>query len=164
MEDIHKLIASYIRKGILIDTNVLLLYFIGSFNPSLIPRFKRTIQFTIEDYNTLLILLYPFENLITTPNILTEVSNLSGQLSEPARTPYFQFFAEKIADMQEQYIDSATAGEQKQFPKIGLTDTGILEVSRKQYLVLTDDFRLSQTLLKNEIDVINFNHVRVLGW
>ena len=79
-----------------------------------------------------MILLYSFEKLITTPNILTEVSNLSSQLNEPARTQYFQFFAEKMADMEEHYIRSANAGEQDQFPKIGLTDTVTM---RNQYSV-----------------------------
>lgn len=164
IEEIRKLIARYTRKGILIDTNILLLYFIGSFDPYLISRFKRTIQFTVEDYSTLLILLYPFEKLITTPNILTEVSNLSGQLGEPARTLFFRFFAEKIAGIEEHYIDSVRAAEQDQFHKLGLTDTGILELSSKQYLTLTDDFHLSQILQTKDLDVINFNHVRVLGW
>ena len=164
MEEIRKLIALYANKGILIDTNILLLYFIGSFNRTLISRFKRTLQFTLEDYDTLLFLLYHFEKLITTPNILTEVSNLSGQLGEPTRTSYFQFFAEGITKMDERYINSAQVVEKEPFDKIGLTDMGILEISRKQYLVLTDDFQLSQTLQTKDIDVINFNHVRVLGW
>jgi hypothetical protein len=164
IEDIGNLIARYARRGILIDTNILLLYFIGSFDPDLISRFKRTVQFTVEDYSTLLILLHPFEKLITTPNILTEVSNLSGQLGEPARTYYFRFFAEKIAGIEEHYIDSARAAEQDQFNRLGLTDTGILELSSRQYLILTDDFRLSQILQTNNLDVINFNHVRVIGW
>jgi rRNA-processing protein FCF1 len=164
IEEIRKLITSYSRKGIIIDTNILLLYFIGRFDSDLISRFKRTIQFTIEDYHILLILIEPFEKLITTPNILTEVSNLSGQLGEPARTLYFQFFAESIAEIEEHYIDSATVVEQDQFQKLGLTDTSILELASEQYLVLTDDFRLSQILQTKNVAVINFNHVRVLGW
>ena len=43
-------------------------------------------------------------------------------------------------------------------------DTGILRLARGKYLVLTDDFRLSQYLQKMEIDVLNFNHIRPLGW
>ena len=164
MEEIRQLIAHYAGKGILIDTNILLLYFIGSFNQNLISRFKRTLQFTPEDYDTLLILLHPFARLVTTPNILTEVSNLSGHLGEPIRTNYFQFLAERIPSMEERYINSASIVEQESFKKIGLTDTGILEISKTRYLVLTDDFRLSQTLQSQNIDVVNFNHIRVLGW
>jgi hypothetical protein len=75
-DEIQRLVVRYARKGILIDTNILLLYFLGSFDQDLIPSFKRTVQFTVEDYNTLLLLLQMFDRLVTTPNILTEVSNL----------------------------------------------------------------------------------------
>ena len=164
IEQIREMVARYVQKGILVDTNILLLYFVGSFDPNLISSFKRTLQFTVEDFDTLLLLLDPFDKFITTPNILTEVSNLSGQLGEPARTPFFQTLAEKFILMEERYIESSDAAQQEEFVKLGLTDTGILKLSKDQYLVLTDDFRLSQFLQKKDVDVINFNHVRVLGW
>lgn len=164
IEEIQALITKYSSKGILIDTNILLLYFVGSFDPVLITRFKRTVQFTIEDYEILLVLIHPFKKLLTTPNILTEVSNLSSQLNEPVKTSYFQLFAERIREIDEHYVTSAHAARQEQFRKIGLTDAGIFELSENRYLVLTDDFRLSQTLNNRGIDVINFNHVRILGW
>jgi hypothetical protein len=55
-EEIQRLVGRYARKGILIDTNILLLYFVGNFDQDLISSFKRTLQFTVEDYNTLLLL------------------------------------------------------------------------------------------------------------
>ncbi len=164
IEPIGQLIARYSQKGILVDTNILLLYFVGSFDQNLIPRFKRTLQFTIEDFEMLLTLLQPFNKVITTPNILTEVSNLSGQLGEPARGRYFQTLAEKIALMEEHYVESRDASTQEEFINVGLTDTGIGKLSKDGYLVLTDDFQLSQSLQKKGIDVINFNHIRPLGW
>jgi rRNA-processing protein FCF1 len=164
IEEIRQLIVRYIKRGILIDTNILLLYFVGSFNPKLISSFKRTLQFTPEDYNTLILMLAPFERLITTPNILTEVSNLSGQLGEPVRTEYFRTFGKKISVMEENYINSHEASLRGEFIKLGLTDTAILMLATEQYLVLTDDFRLSQNLQRKGLDVINFNHVRPLGW
>ena len=159
IEEIRRLISRYVRKGIFIDTNILLLYLIGSYDPNLISRFKRTVQFTTEDYDTLMLLLHPFERFITTPNVLTEVSNFSGHIGEPIRTLYFQTFAEKIAMMEEQYIASSEAAAREEFIKVGLTDAGIFKLPQDQYLILTDDFRLSHYLQKKGIDVINFNHV-----
>ena len=163
-DEIHRLVVRYARRGILIDTNILLLYFLGSFDPYLISNFKRTLQFTIEDYNTLLLLLQPFDRLVTTPNILTEVSNLSGQLGEPARTAYFSILAKQITLMEEHYIASRESVAEEEFIKIGLTDVCILKLPKDQYLILTEDFRLSQYLQHKSIDVINFNHIRPLGW
>ena len=160
IERLRQLIALYARKGILIDTNILLLYFVGTFDPDRILSFKRTAQFTLEDYRTLLLLLRPFERIVTTPNILTEVGNLSDKLG----ASYLQLFAEQIGLMEEHYIDSRGIVAQEEFTRIGLTDTGIIHLSRSEYLVLTDDFPLSQRLEKNGLDVINFNHIRPLGW
>jgi len=70
MEQTSRLLGLYAKRGVLIDANILLLYLIGSYDRSLISRFKRTRQFTVEDYATLLLLLHPFEAVITTPNIL----------------------------------------------------------------------------------------------
>ncbi|HKQ08607.1 MAG TPA: PIN domain-containing protein [Blastocatellia bacterium] len=160
----EQLIARYSQKGLLIDTNILLLLFIGSYDQNLIRNFKRTVQFTIEDYDLLVVLLRPFNKLVTTPNILTEVTNLSGQLGEPARSSYFRTFAEGIKLLEEEYVESQKIAGHAEFVKIGLTDVGIWTVSEGNYLVLTDDFKLSQLLGSKGVDVINFNHLRPLGW
>lgn len=164
IEHLRQLIARYARKGLLIDTNILLLYFVGSFDPNRILSFKNTKQFTVEDYRTLLLLLNTFEKIVTTPNILTEVSNFLNQLGEPARSLCFQTSAEKIGLMEEHYIDSQGLVTQEEYIKHGLTDTGIISLSKSSYLILTDDFKLSQHLQKRGLDAINFNHIRVLGW
>ncbi len=75
IEWMEELIYKYSNKGLLIDTNILLLYFVGSFDRQHIEKFKRTSQFTIKDFDYLVILLDRFDTLVTTPNILTEVNN-----------------------------------------------------------------------------------------
>ena len=40
----------------------------------------------------------------------------------------------------------------------------IIDLVKGQYLVLTDDFRLSNYLGKQGIDVLNFNHLRFASW
>jgi hypothetical protein len=51
-----------------------------------------------------------------------------------------------------------------EFPKFGLTDTAIRMIAPGKYLVLTDELPLYQLLSKRKVDVINFNHIRPLGW
>jgi uncharacterized protein YaiI (UPF0178 family) len=50
------------------------------------------------------------------------------------------------------------------FTKFGLTDCGIINLCREQYLVLTDDLKLANYLQKEGIDTINFNNIRTYGW
>ena len=163
-ETIPRLIRRYSRTGVLIDTNILLLYFVGSFARDLIPKFKPTQKFVVEDYQMLLRLIGRFRKRITTPNILTEVSNLSGQLDESIHSAYFGKFAEHLTLLDEHYVKSHEVIKHQHFPRFGLTDAGIFTVVKGKYLVLTDDFRLSQSLQKEEIACINFNHIRLLGW
>lgn len=164
---INSLIRRYHQKGILIDTNILLLYFVGTVNRERITRFNRTQQFLPEDYDLLVGIISKFRKLVTTPNILTEVSNFVDKLVEPERSQCFTIFALFVqnADMlDEYYIKSLDAVNTEKFIKFGLTDSGILTLSKGKYLVLTDDFKLANYLPSVEVDVINFNNIRVFNW
>lgn len=76
------MVHEYRPRGVLVDANILLLFFIGSYDTKLITRFKRTSRFTVRDYELVGNFLAAFERRITTPHILTEVSNLAGQLPQ----------------------------------------------------------------------------------
>lgn len=164
MDPILGLIERHRSGGVLVDTNILLLYFVGSYNRELIPRFKRTVQFTVEDYDLLVRLLSCFARIVTTPNVLTEVNSLSGQMGEPAKTAYFEQFARGIATLDEQYVASAAGCQLDEFPRLGLTDSGILHLAGGRYLVLSDDFKLCRFLESAGVDALNFNHIRRIAW
>lgn len=163
-DEISSLFARYRRKGILIDTNILLLYFVGTVNRERISRFNRTQQFVPEDYDLLLQIIAYFQKIVTTPNILTEVNSLANQLGEPERSECFAVFAQGISVLDEFYIESKAIAMSERFTKFGITDCGILNLAREQYLVLTDDLRLSVYLQTEGIDTVNFNNIRVYGW
>jgi rRNA-processing protein FCF1 len=148
------------REALLIDSNLLLLLFVGLYDPTRIQKFKRTAQFTVEDFELLVAFIERFKEVVTTPSILTEVSNLLGQLPEGLKYSLYEHFADAIKDLYEHYTPSQELGNEKAFPKFGLTDTAILQAASGKYLVLTDDFRLTQYLKGLNIDVINFNHLR----
>ena len=159
-----RLVERYCSRGVLVDTNILLLYFVGSYRPDVIPRFKRTCQFTVEDYCLLKDLLARFKSVLTAPNILTEVNSLSGQMPQPTKERYFGQFAKQIELLDEHYLASTAVSQAEEFPKLGLTDSVIMELARDKYLVLTDDWKLYRRRANAGIDVINFNHIRYLGW
>jgi rRNA-processing protein FCF1 len=152
--------STYSGKGLLIDSNLLLLFFVGLHDRTRIEKFKRTAQFTIEDFELLITFIEQFKEVVTTPNILTEVSNLLGQLPDKLRYSFYQRSANGLKDLHEQYTPSRELGDEKAFPKFGLTDTAVLRAASGKYLVLTDDVRLTQYLLSQNVDVINFNRLR----
>ncbi len=154
----------YRNKGIVIDTNILLLLIVGTANRKRISQFKRTQQFLPEDYDLLIKLINLFPKIIITPNILTEVNSLTNQIGEPERSKCFAIFAQLISEIEEIALSSQEIVKNNGFIKFGLTDCGILELSQNQYLVLTDDFKLFNYLQKLGIDSINFNYLRVYLW
>jgi len=162
--EIAALFEEYRQKGILIDTNILLLYFVGSINRSRISEFNRTEQFTPEDYDLLLSIIAFFPKRVTTPNILTEVNSLMN-LQGAERSKGLALFAPSISSLlTEIYIASSAVVQRAEFIRFGLTDCGILHLAQNQYLVLTDDLKLAAELQRQEIDVVNFNNLRVFGW
>jgi len=151
---------AYYRKSLLIDSNLLLLLFVGLCDRARIAKFKRTAQFTGEDFERLEDFVGQFKEIVTTPSILTEVSNLLGQLPDELRSSFHEQFALDLKELHEHYTPSRELGGEKSFARFGLTDTAILRVATSKCLVLTDDLRLAHYLRNLDVDVVNFNHLR----
>lgn len=153
----------YRHRGVLLDSNLLILYFVGEFSPERIATHRRTKKYTIGDYLFVKAVVESFEKKVTTPNILTEVSNLAGDIPDSLRSDFFRLIRERFELLDETHYPSKSASAAAIFPRFGLTDTVITEVANQQYLVLTDDFPLANYLGSIEADVINFNHYRSLS-
>jgi rRNA-processing protein FCF1 len=164
MKTVSWAVALHRKSGVIVDTNILLLYFVGIFDKARISTFRRTQTFVPEDFDTLIGFLQSFDKVVTLPNILSEVSNLLGQLEGKLKQACFECFAYGIDLLDEQYLLSNRIVKTSEFVRFGLTDTAIFELARANYLVLTDDFRLSQYLTAKGLAAVNFNHIRVYNW
>ena len=158
----------HLGSGVLVDTNLLLAYFVGLCDDvsgySTINSFRYTKgKYETGDFEVLLALLERFDTRVTTPHILTEVSNMLGQLSEPARAICFDLLRRTIPTLRELNISSERLSEDEAFVRFGIADTAIRKVAEGSYLVLTDDFRLSGHLDSIGIDALNFHHIKLLG-
>lgn len=145
-------------KSLLIDTNLLVLSIVGTFSPDLVSRHKRTRQYSVEDFDLLLGIAARARSLITTPNILTEASNL---LDDDGRLQ--RCLALLVGKAQETFVDSRTACAQPEFPRLGLADAAVLEASTG-HSVLTDDLGLYLALQNRGIESWNFHHLREARW
>jgi rRNA-processing protein FCF1 len=162
-EFLRALIAKYRNRGLLIDSNLLILYIVGEFDPARISTFVRTKKFTVEDYYWIRAIMGCFSKKVTTPNILTEISNLSGKFDAGLRAEFFHKLRTHFQVLDETHLPSREAAASRIFARLGLTDTVISEVAKQKYLVLTDDFPLANYLVSIKADVINFNHYRSLS-
>jgi hypothetical protein len=155
-----EIVARYRRRGLLVDANLLLLFFVGVANPEEIPRFKRTNHYTLEDFELLGEFVARFERVVVTPHILTEVSNLAGQLPDHAKPGVFSALTIGLEHLDERHTVALELSKHESFSRFGITDSAVLAHARDELLVLTDDFRLSGYLQSLGVDVFNFNHLR----
>lgn len=148
------------RKALLVDTNLLVLLVVGMADPRQIDRFNRTRAYTRADFELLAEFVNEFELLVTTPHVMTETSNLAGQLAEPLRGRALAVLAGLIVQSDERYYPSATLASEPVYLQLGLTDTAVAHAARDRVAVLTDDLPLYGRLASSGADVFNFNHVR----
>lgn len=101
--------------------------------------------------------------LVTTPNALTEVSNLArfGR-REPLRSEVMRSLASLVASMRENYVPSNPIVTFDEFLRLGLTDTTWLACLAPSDLLLTADLNLYLAALSRGLRTINFNHLREL--
>lgn len=163
-DHVEHLLIEYRTEGVLVDANLLLLYVVGTYDPRWIERFKRTSEYTIDDFELLDRLLAQFQTAVTTPPILTEVSNLLGHLDEQPRRACTVLLRRLIQELEEVHRPSEEVSEHPFFVRFRLTDTGLAEVAAGSYLVVTDDFPLYHALGNDEQAVLNFNHIRTANW
>ena len=155
------LLDRYRPKGILIDANLLLLYLVGTYDISWVGdgRYNKLAKYTIEDYRILDRLKTLFHVTVTTPNVLTEVSNLVGDLPEAIKIACLSEFCSVLDGFEELHVSSFNAARQAGFPLLGLTDAILTQLSIK-YLVVSDDSRLIARLNSAGLEGLNFNHLR----
>jgi len=150
---------------LLIDTNLLVLLLVGALDLEQVEKFRRTRAYTREDYALLASFVAGYSRMLTTPNVLTEVSNLVGQLAEPLRRRALVALGILTT---EQFQEHAKASKElvidRHFPVLGLADTSIIDAAGKGVTVLTDDLGLYARLSSAGGDVINFNHIRSGAW
>lgn len=145
---------------ILLDTNLLVLFVVGTASRGYIEKHKRLTEFAVEDYDALLKIISAASAVLVTPNTLTETSNLAAHIGEPARSHVFKVLRSVVASSEETYVPSRKASEREEFVRLGLTDASLIETSTNETTVLTTDLDLYLAVLTKGASAINFNHVR----
>jgi hypothetical protein len=150
--------------GLFVDTNLLVLFAVGSVNRNRIETFKRTRQYTKGDYDLLVRVLGNFERLYTVAHVLAEVSNLTD-LQGAERLQVRHILKKTISLLNEAEMSSERAAEDRLYQDLGLVDAAIGAVVRAHHCaVLTDDLDLYLRLSHENVAVFNFTHLRACAW
>lgn len=129
------------KDGLLIDTNLLLVMIIGGIDEGrYIEKSKRLGAFCVEDYDLLWKIVRDYTEVLITPYIATEVSNLID-LDGDARSKAFAVAREIFSffTQAETLITNDCTGDF--FLQFGLTDNSIITLS-KDVNILTNDQRM----------------------
>jgi hypothetical protein len=155
----HPLLDPYLGWPVVLDSNLLLLHWCSSFDPSLIRTFKRLNAFEPNDLYVLAETLAGFGELQTTPHVLTEVSNLASSLPSWRKPAWSVHISGGIALIPEFYEPAAQIMADQRSSEFGLTDAALVRLAA-EHVILTIDWRLASMLNSRGLAGINFKHLR----
>jgi rRNA-processing protein FCF1 len=160
MTDFERFDRNARSKGVLIDTNLLVLLVVGLVNPDHIPRFKRTSDYTPEDWEALTGILERIPRRYSIAHVLSEASNLTD-LKGPEREEARAILHKAISQMEEIAIASLDACESPYYRRLGLTDAAIgVAAKQRGCSVVTNDSGLYRALVEEGASVLNFDDLR----
>ena len=159
---IDGIISKYHQKGIIIDTNLLILLIVGSLGEEALSRCKLTksSEYKYKDFLILEEILKNFKNIIITPHILSEISHhLIKDNSD--NSEIFRAIISKLSNIVEEHVKKDIILSQGVSVKLGIIDGSITELClNKKIPVITDDGPLSGFLGHLGVEHININHIR----
>lgn len=159
------LIGKHGARGILVDTNVLLLYLFGRYLPAAVGHRKRLEHYSLDDADLIIQFLCRFGRVLTTQHVLAETSNLARQVIsgrqqlELSLNLHPLFCLDTPASFQSRDVDGQ-AIDAGVFARLGLTDAGLVSLVSADTLLLTDDLGLYAAAVTAGGDAINFTHMR----
>lgn len=156
------MIEKYRSRGLLLDSNLLLLHLVGTVNASLVGvgGYGRLSGFGIRQTLILQQLIATFVRVVTTAHVLTEVSNLVNDLHGVRKAQVLGAFVSTLEMISEQDISSYKAGRRSEFSYLGLTDSVLTEMSGS-FLIVSNDGRMVDMLRQHGVEALKW--VEVLG-
>lgn len=145
---------------LVIDTNLLILLIVGATDRRYISAHKRTKKYLESDFDLLLSIIQKFDEVVLTPNTLSETSNLLPGIAEPAKTSVATTFIRMVSSLKEDYQESKLLVKHPAFVRLGLADCALMTLGQMGDVVLTDDFPLYREALEKGVSAYNFTHER----
>jgi rRNA-processing protein FCF1 len=147
-----------VARCVVVDTNLLVLDAVGRVDPNGISKHKRTSAFTLEDWNLLQEGLGAIREMVVTPHVLAETSNLLDE--DRLRSAML----ERARGLREEHLALDWLVFTRRLGSIvlrlGVTDGVLVELSTRGVVVLTTDHKLHAAILECDGDGVNFNHYR----
>jgi hypothetical protein len=147
------------REAIILDSNLLLLLVVGTWNPRAISAQKRLGGLSFADFLLLTTYLSSYRRILTTAHVLTEVSNLAGGASGATRAAIFSQLIRTISTLHEQHLPASLLIRQQEIMPFGITDAAI-SLLCNDHPLLTMDGRLARHLQLRGLTALTLDHLR----
>lgn len=158
---IDEYLVIHSNDGVILDTNIFLLFLIGNFDKSFIKDFKRTMKYDPEEFEWLNVYVSYFSTIYITPQILAETWNFVEKITEPKFSLFLESTLNIVDVIEEKYINKSRVVNNQSFSYVGVTDTSIIEAAIElNLLVITDDFRSFTYYSEHDVSVINLNQFK----
>ena len=164
--NILPLISQYREKGILIDTNLLLVLLVGNVDRRQVGRIAKTDKYNSEDYDRITNVLRRFNRFIIIPQVLTEAGNMLKRNCPTANTRLdldleLRRFVHAGASRESRAL-SKRITIHPAFEDLGYADAAILNAAAGRHLVFTDDGPLQSRAWSSGVDVLPFDWLRLV--
>ena len=147
-------------RRILIDANLLVLFVVGRTGRQLIGKHRRLREFSADDYDRLIRMISRFNQVVVTPNTLTETSNLLALHNDPERSRFLDTLRFVVENSEEVTVASVDACRHGAFRRLGLTDAVLLEIVSADTPLITVDLDLYVAASKKQPNAaVNFRHL-----
>jgi len=147
LEDIRRYCKERGKKKVMVDTNLLLLFLVGSCDINFLSSCESTSKYSKNDHQLLLGMLRYFDSeIVITPHVLAEFSNLSRRdIKEPRLSYYLATVLDALKRHKEEHVPLEIILKSKinVLSSYGFTDISITEAALKiNAVILTDDIGL----------------------
>jgi hypothetical protein len=151
-------------KGVMLDTNMLLLFVFAAFHPAMIGM-KRLSAYDAAAAELLYSYVTSFDKILTTQHILAETSNLarqiiSGRHWEQMCARLYPLFCIEDSSRLIQCTVQTDEIDPPLFYRLGFTDASIALTVHQRYFLLTDDLDLYIAVTSAGSDAVKFAHMR----
>ncbi len=156
-------------SAVLIDSNLLLLLLVGWADPRYIASHRRLKDYGTDDFELVDRIVSDFDEIVTCPNVLTEIVNFSRRIDEPAKSHIAAAIRSFVEGAAELVVPSMSDVARAEFMYFGLTDSVVLQLPFDHpalgLTLLTADERLAARARILEHAVINYpERLRAGGW
>ena len=164
LEEIRAFCKKYGKRPLILDTNLLILLLVGLCDKDRVSSCELTSSYSYNDCELLYEIFKYFKTeIIVTPHVIAELSNLTHSLPDKKHHYFFSMLVSKLTSFREEQITiSELLGTKLEIiVRFGFPDLGILETAKRiEAVILTNDSGFSYYANSLHIPCIGFENVR----